>query len=483
MYIQDNKKDIELPLLSQPQQGKGTNSHSTPNETKPKYFDINIFSRIFFFWVTLIVNRGNDKAFQQDQHYNLRDTENTEHISQGVYKEWKNERKKTYPLIRAQYQTFKSQIWTIQGLALLQTCFDFTGPIFVSKIINYVATPKEDINPSDGIFLIVAFLLARLGIIMTSAQTTLANTTLQNKIIVGTRSLLYRKFFQFPLMRNEEYSTGSIMNHMLVDVENLGKVFLILPQLVQFPVIITIGIYMIYTAVGMAFIGGIITVVTIAFLIYKVNRLVFACQKKVMEAKDSRMKKITEILTGIKYIKMCGMEDKFLESVAENREYELKWVRKKHLIIVFRIFLFWLSPILLVISVLGFFLWFGNELTPQKAFVVLSTLMIVQMPINSIGQILNDLLQGQVSLDRLQKFLFSEEVNTEYVAHSKEPKGNVAIKIENGNFYWVKDDNQREYLKTEVRDIQLQETNRPDLILKDINMEIKKGSFVAILGE
>ena len=62
-----------------------------------------------------------------------------------------------------------------------------------------------------------------------------------------------------------------------------------------------------------------------------------------------------------------------------NREYELGWVRKKHLIIVFRIFLFWLSPILLVVSVLGFFIWFGNVLTPQKAFVVLSTLMIVQV--------------------------------------------------------------------------------------------------------
>jgi len=66
------------------------------------------------------------------------------------------------------------------------------------------------------------------------------------------------------------------MNHMLVDVENMGKVFFILPQLVQFPVIITIGIYMIYTVVGMAFIGGILTVATIAFLIYKVNRMVFA---------------------------------------------------------------------------------------------------------------------------------------------------------------------------------------------------------------
>ena len=76
-------------------------------------------------------------------------------------------------MIKAQYETFKSLIWTIQGLALLQTCFEFTGPIFVSRIINYVAAPEADI--SEGAFLIIAFILARLGIIMTSAQTTLAN--------------------------------------------------------------------------------------------------------------------------------------------------------------------------------------------------------------------------------------------------------------------------------------------------------------------
>jgi len=34
-----------------------------------------------------------------------------------------------------------------------------------------------------------------------------------------------------------------------------------------------------------------------------------------MEAKDERMKKTNEVMTGIKYIKMCGIEDKFTESV------------------------------------------------------------------------------------------------------------------------------------------------------------------------
>jgi len=35
-----------------------------------------------------------------------------------------------------------------------------------------------------------------------------------------------------------------------------------------------------------------------------------------MEAKDERMKKANEVMTGIKYIKMCGIEDKFTESVS-----------------------------------------------------------------------------------------------------------------------------------------------------------------------
>jgi len=100
-----------------------------------------------------------------------------------------------------------------------------------------------------------------------------------------------------------------------------------------------------------------------------------------MSSKDARMKKITEILTGIKYIKMCGVEDKFFDSVNETREVELGWLRKKHIIIVFRIFLFWLSPILLVVTVLGGFLLSGQELTPQKAFTVLATLMVVQVEI------------------------------------------------------------------------------------------------------
>jgi len=44
-----------------------------------------------------------------------------------------------------------------------------------------------------------------------------------------------------------------------------------------------------------------------------------------------------------------------------------------------RIFAFYLSPTLLVISVFGCYILFEDELTPQKAFVVLSTLVVIQV--------------------------------------------------------------------------------------------------------
>lgn len=439
----DNKKDIELPLISK-DRARSDHTSAPPSalvsqmkdssDSKLKYFDFDALSRVFFVWITTIINKGNVKTFQQDQHYDLRHSEKTEFISESFINEWETSKDQSFPLLRTQYRTFKHIIWRVQALAMLQTCFEFSGPVLVGKIITYISAPNPE--TSQGIFLIIAFLLARLGVILISAQTTLNNNVLHQKIIIGTRSLLYKKFLIFPLMRDQEYSAGSIMNHMLVDVDNNGKMFLILPQLVQFPIILTLGIYMIYTVVGTAFIAGIIAVVSIGLLIYKVNNFVFRCQKEVMSSKDARMKKTTEILTGIKYIKMCGVEDKFFDSVNATRETELGWLRRKHLIIVFRIFLFWLSPILLVVTVLGGFLLSGAELTPQKAFTVLSTLMIVQIPINHMGQILNDVLQGQVSVSRLNKFMFSQILDSSYINHSKRNISDTAIKITNGNFYW-----------------------------------------------
>lgn len=59
------QQDIEIPLLERNQQDSRSKSHTPlpiqtfdtdPKPSLPKYLDFNIFNRIFFLWVTTIVN-------------------------------------------------------------------------------------------------------------------------------------------------------------------------------------------------------------------------------------------------------------------------------------------------------------------------------------------------------------------------------------------------------------------------------------------
>ncbi len=138
---------------------------------------------------------------------------------------------------------------------------------------------------------------------------------LQNRIKKGVLSLMYTKALKFPLIRNQEYSSGSIINHMVVDVENMSKIFGQLSQIIQMPVIMIIGLYVLFKTVGMAFIGGVLALVALGLVIMWFTKILYQYQAGEMKAKDIRMKRTNEILSGIKYIKMCGTEQKFLENV------------------------------------------------------------------------------------------------------------------------------------------------------------------------
>lgn len=98
---------------------------------------------------------------------------------------------------------------------------------------------------------------------------------LQNSMMKGALSLVYKKSLNFPLMRSHDISSGNILNYMSVDVENMSKIFYLLPQIMQIPFLIVIGVYIIYTSVGIAFIGGGFSLVFSAFMISWLTGIMF----------------------------------------------------------------------------------------------------------------------------------------------------------------------------------------------------------------
>jgi len=98
-----------------------------------------------------------------------------------------------------------------------------------------------------------------------------------------------------------------------------------------------------------------------------------------MKKKDERMKLSTEILNGIKYIKMSGWEEAFLDKLNKSRDSELSFLKRQFISICFSIFFLWLTPMLITTAIFATFIFTGHPMTAQAAFTLVSTLMILQV--------------------------------------------------------------------------------------------------------
>lgn len=104
------------------------------------------------------------------------------------------------------------------------------------------------------------------------------------------------------------------------------------------------------------------------------------------------MKVTTEILNGIKYIKMSGWEKSFLKKVNffedlcvnclkvfKTREGELTWQKKEFVISGFFGFFMWLTPMFITAAIFATYILIGNEMNAKTAFTLVSTVMILEV--------------------------------------------------------------------------------------------------------
>ncbi|CAF1159240.1 unnamed protein product, partial [Adineta steineri] len=189
---------------------------------------------------------------------------------------------------------------------------------------------------------------------------------------------------------------------------------------------------------------------------------------KQMIVKDQRIKTMSEILNGIKVIKLYAWEMAFIHSITRIRDKELGYIRQKAIVTAISNIIWTFTPILVGIATFAAYILSSNEniLTADKAFVSLALFHLLRGPLNQFPNVITSVIDARVSNKRIQKFLNNEELDENAVnkisTDSKLLDRN-SIKIENGSFRWsnVVDD---------------------PLILKNINLEIQQGSLIALVG-
>lgn len=101
---------------------------------------------------------------------------------------------------------------------------------------------------------------------------------------------------------------------------------------------------------------------------------------------------------------------------------------------VISIFAFWVSTPLILTSTFAAFVLRGEEMTAEKAFTTILLFNILQYPIRALPDSIVQLTQIWVSLKRIGRFLYTDEIKSDYIMN--ETGSDNAIEIRDGSFYW-----------------------------------------------
>lgn len=118
------------------------------------------------------------------------------------------------------------------------------------------------------------------------------------------------------------------MNLMSVDVQEVRQFLLLCTQFCSVPFRIVTTLALLWQHLGPSCLATVVVMVLITLATAYVARLCDKLQEKKMAFKDTRLRQISEILNGIKVLKLSAWEPPFMEKVRQTRDRELTYLRK-----------------------------------------------------------------------------------------------------------------------------------------------------------
>uniref|UniRef100_T1K4Y0 ABC-type glutathione-S-conjugate transporter n=1 Tax=Tetranychus urticae TaxID=32264 RepID=T1K4Y0_TETUR len=479
-------EDFELTIYPKQDDNRPTNPE---NESS-------FLSYLVFSWFDKMALLGLRKALTTQDLWRLQDDFKTENITTTFEMKVKKSQKtsegakefKGINILPVLVKTFGSYFIVGAFFKLCQDILQFVQPKLLGYLIEFIKNHSEE--PVWHGFLI-AFAIA----IVTFAKTIFVNHYYNRMSIVGMKvssaltAVIYKKSINLGDKARKDVTTGEIVNLMSVD----AKTFLnLMPQINLIwscPLQIGISIYFLYQELGYSsFFGLAAMVIVMPFNSFMVKW----CQKfqvKFMKHKDERVKFMNEVLSGIKILKFYAWEESFLDHVNDLRHKELTHLKRLSYLECATSFLWICSPALVSVATFAAYVLIqGETLTASKAFVSLFLLQILQAPVTMLPDLLSMYIRASVSVRRINKFLNRDDLD-QYVTRNDEID---AISIDSAYFKWNKKTEENEETKSKTtRKPEIGEDEPKDVCtnllndepaLKNINMSVKTGSFVAIIG-
>ena len=347
--------------------------------------------------------------------------------------------------------------------------------------------------------------------------------------------LLYDKLLKIPMFNTGKFNEGQIINLFQLDSEAFGDLIIYSTYVIMVPIRVIYSVYLLFSFFKLSFIPGIIILIIFGIIFAIYGRKEEKLQHENMKATDERMNITSKAFDMIKIIKLYSWEKFFIEKINKKREKELSITKQKlnaHIVIMA---LDWATDdVLSMVCVIFYNLIYGRMEVDKiiTGFFVIGEFV---EPLFTLPDFVIYLLETIVSMRRIQDFLYIKEYDQRQIEYIKNKDNIYSVEINHVDFGVEKtiekesenkneenksnnssdkqlypkeiemeniddnendnDDNEHLVLSTNLKNELVNNSNKKKvsstinpkiqkiILLKDINIQIKKGEHIGIIGE
>ena len=497
-----------------------------PNYSEKVFMnEASLSDKILFRWVTPFITKGKTSRLSYDDMGKLREQDTAEEQYRKFSQAFETKKHTGgLTLVKAMLIAYKLDFAFLLLLNLLSSIIELSSPFLIARVIEYVQYGTDE-DTAQCYFYLLMFLAIKITGCFLGCHNWNAVMRLNMSSVAGIRGMIYNKCLKISNASNKSYTQGEIVNLATRDVGKISMLAHNVERVARLPFKLVFCLYILFSFFGVSFLGSAGVMLIIMYRSYRETERRVDQHKEISKAGDSRMQATTEAINNMKSLKFNAWEDRFHKNILSKQDEELSAMKDclKKDIRSGGIHRFLEG--LITISAFGGYLLCGHELTLSMTFTCISLLGMLNEPISFLPHFIGLVSELKVSMQSLQKFLLHEEIDPNTIQRSNE--GDCAVEVKNGHFSWgVEDEKSKDEKDKEEEDEEKKEkgiveseecksetastvssagkedeepskdkkekqedeeskTKTLDSVvnLKEVDMKVKKGEFVCVIGE